>query len=118
MFIAAVIAFAALDISAAMNHCGTDTDHTVARRATGERVGMTDSVCDWTSPGHAVLIYRDRGNGSGREPILRYGTNTLQIPRASWSAGGALVVEVPRARSLSIDPGVKSNVIIKVGRVL
>lgn len=116
VFTAAIYFFAFLGISAEINKCGTDTNHTVTQRATGERVGMYDSVCGWVAPGHNVQVYHVSVGGK-QEAIAHYSTNTFVMPRATWTPQGELVIEVPHAESISSNPYAKSSVTIKFGHV-
>jgi hypothetical protein len=117
-FTGALFVFAALAVGAAMNQCGTDTDHLIARSPTGEKVGMSDSVCGWAAPGHTAQVYRVSADGKERDAFLHYNTSVFHMPRATWTPQGALVIEVSHAHSLSTYPNAKSRVIIKFGQVL
>jgi len=117
VYVASYYAFGFLAIGAAVNKCGTDTDTMVARNAAGEKVGMNDSVCGLIAPGHNAQIYRVGADGTRPESIAHYSTDTFLMPHASWTPDGQLVLDVPRATSLSTDPYVSSIVTIKFGRV-
>ena len=116
VFTGAFYFFAFLGISAEINRCGTGTDHTIAIRATGERVGLHDSVCGWVAPGHNVQVYHVSAGGK-QEAIAHYSANTFVMPHATWTRQGELVIEVPHAQSISGDLYAKSSVTIKFGHV-
>lgn len=118
VFIASQYFFTFLAIGAAINKCGTETEYTIAQSRTGERVRALDTVCDWTSPGHNVQVYRVSAGRTEPEVIAKYSTSIFLVPHAAWDFRGRLVIELPHVKHLSTGPYADSNVTIKLGSVL
>lgn len=106
-----------LAIGAEINQCGTDTEYTLGWNSAGEKVKMVDVSCGWMPPGHQVVLYRTGVDGNGHA-VLRFSTDTFEMPRAVWMAHGKLVITVPPVRSLSFNPdAISGGAIIKFGRI-